>query len=67
MGNPAFVSIDLGTEKCHISSGELGNGKLKLQEVYSFYNHILKVDGGYHWDFPKIYDEILRGLRMVSR
>lgn len=66
MSNPLFVSIDLGTEVCHISSGELGNGILKHQERYSFYNHILKIDGGYHWDFQRIYDEVLQGIRMVS-
>lgn len=66
MNSPSFLSVDLGTDICRISSGELGNGILKLQEIYSFYNHILKVDGGSHWDFQKIYDEVMQGMRMVS-
>ncbi len=57
------AAIDLGASSGRIAVGSLDSGSLVIQEVHRF-KHEAKVfeDGGLHWDWSKIVDEVKTGL-----
>lgn len=57
------AAIDLGASSGRISVGSLDAGSLVIQEVHRF-KHEAKVfaDGGLHWEWSKIVDEVKAGL-----
>jgi rhamnulokinase len=57
------AAIDLGASSGRISVGSLDAGSLVIQEVHRF-KHEAKVlaDGGLHWEWSKIVDEVKTGL-----
>lgn len=57
------AAIDLGASSGRIAVGSLDSGSLVFQEVHRF-KHEAKVfaDGGLHWEWSKIVDEVKTGL-----
>jgi rhamnulokinase len=57
------VAIDLGASSGRIAVGSLDSGSLVIQEVHRF-KHEAKVteDGGLHWEWARIVDEVKTGL-----
>lgn len=57
------AAIDLGASSGRIAIGSLDSGSLVIQEVHRF-KHEAKVfaDGGLHWEWSKIVDEVKTGL-----
>jgi len=57
------AAIDLGASSGRIAVGSLDSGSLVIQEVHRF-KHEAKVfaDGGLHWEWSKIVDEVKTGL-----
>ena len=57
------AAIDLGASSGRIAVGSLDLGSLVIQEVHRF-KHEAKVfaDGGLHWEWSKIVDEVKTGL-----
>ena len=57
------AAIDLGASSGRIAVGSLDSGSLVIQEVHRF-KHEAKVfaDGGLHWEWSKIVDEVKSGL-----
>ncbi len=57
------AAIDLGASSGRIAVGSLDSGSLVIQEVHRF-KHEAKVfaDGGLHWEWAKIVDEVKTGL-----
>ena len=57
------AAIDLGASSGRIAVGSLDSGSLVIQEVHRF-KHEAKVteDGGLHWEWARIVDEVKTGL-----
>ena len=62
------AAIDLGASSGRIAVGSLDSGSLVIQEVHRF-KHEAKVteDGGLHWEWSKIVDEVKTGLLMAQK
>ncbi len=44
-----YLAVDIGASSGRHILGHLGNGKIKLEEIYRFENGIKKVDGHLIW------------------
>jgi rhamnulokinase len=54
-----FVAIDLGAESGRVIVGTLE----ELDIVHRFSNGPVRIRSSLYWDIPRIYAEILRGLK----
>ena len=61
-----YLACDLGAESGRVMLGTLSAGSLKLEEVHRFPNTPIKTDGSIRWDIPRLFDEILVGLRKAA-
>lgn len=60
-----FFAVDLGATSGRTILGSLNGGKLTLEELTRFGNQLIEANGHYYWDILALYQEIIRGLRMV--
>ncbi|MHB8129561.1 MAG: rhamnulokinase [Mobilitalea sp.] len=58
-----YLAVDVGASSGRHILGWIENGRLKTEEVYRFSNNLTKKNGHLCWDFQKLYDEILTGLK----
>ncbi|MBQ0024867.1 MAG: rhamnulokinase [Bacteroidales bacterium] len=61
-----FLAFDLGATSGRAIIGTLEQGTLRLDEIHRFPNHIIKVNGHFHWNIFSLYEEILEGLRKAA-
>lgn len=61
-GKLLHIACDLGAESGRVITGELVDGKVVLQEVHRFPNQPIPVPGGWRWNVPGLFAEILQGL-----
>src|SRR5688572_16729217 len=61
-----YLACDLGAESGRLMSGEVGNGRIDVQEIHRFSNGPLRQDGALHWDIPRLFDELKLGLRKAA-
>ena len=61
-----FFAVDLGATSGRTILGSIADGKLSQRELTRFPNHIIQLGGHFYWDIYALYNEILRGLRVVS-
>src|SRR5699024_4540026 len=47
--------------------GEYYNKSLNLKEVYRFVNTPVEMNGILYWDFPKLYQEIKNGMKILAK
>lgn len=72
MGNSKhYLAIDLGASSGRVMDAQFDGGKINLTEVHRFENRVVHVHDGselgrYHWDFLRLWDEIVAGLRKAS-
>jgi len=66
MSGNYYVACDLGAETGRVMLGTLHNGKLTVSEVHRFPNTPIREKDSLHWDIPRLYQEILAGLREIS-
>lgn len=62
-----FFAVDLGATSGRTIIGILNNGKFELEEITRFDNSLIQTGGHFYWDIFALYDEILKGLKEVSR
>ncbi len=67
MEHTFFFAVDLGATSGRTILGDLSEGKLELKELTRFPNHIIETGGHCHWDIYALYNEIIRGLKVVAQ
>ncbi len=60
-----FFAVDLGATSGRTILGSLSGGKLTLEELTRFGNQLIEANGHYYWDILALYQEVVRGLRLV--
>ena len=63
---PYFFAVDLGATSGRTILGCSVEGKLKLRELTRFPNTIIQTGTHYYWDIYALYNEIIRGLKLVA-
>lgn len=66
-----YLAIDLGASSGRVMDARFDGTRITLEEVRRFENSIVHVHDGseqgrYHWDFLRLWDEIVAGLRRSS-
>jgi len=61
-----FFAIDLGATSGRTILGSIEGGKVQQRELTRFPNPIIQTSGHYFWDLYALYQEILRGLRIIA-
>ena len=61
-----FFAVDLGATSGRTILGSIADGKLVQRELTRFPNHIIQTGSHYYWDIYALYNEIIRGLKLVA-
>lgn len=61
-----FFAVDLGATSGRTILGSIVNGKLEQREITRFANNIIQTGGHFFWDIYALYNEIIKGLKVVS-
>lgn len=66
-----FAAVDIGASSGRVMLGRVGadpaSGKtVSLETVHRFPNGVMELDGGLHWDFDALFDEVLKGLAAAA-
>ena len=67
MEHTYFFAVDLGATSGRTILGCLGEGKMELKELTRFPNHIIETGGHCYWDIYALYNEIIKGLKVVAK
>lgn len=67
MEHTYFFAVDLGATSGRTILGCPGEGKMELKELTRFPNHIIETGGHCYWDIYALYNEIIRGLKVVAK
>lgn len=67
MEHTYFFAVDLGATSGRTILGSLGENKMELRELTRFPNHIIETGGHCYWDIYALYNEIIRGLKVVAQ
>lgn len=60
-----FFAVDLGATSGRTIIGTLDGGKIELEELTRFDNALIETGGHFYWDIYALYNEIIRGLKIV--
>ena len=58
-----FLAIDIGASSGRHILGSLEDGKIKLEEVYRFWNGMDEENGVLYWNVERLFDEIIAGMK----
>lgn len=58
-----FLAIDIGASSGRHILAHLRNGKIRLEEVYRFWNGMDNVDGMLYWDVDRLFRAIITGMK----
>ena len=58
-----YLAIDIGASSGRHILAEIVDGKIRLEEVYRFWNGMDNKDGSLCWDVDRLFREILTGLK----
>lgn len=61
-----YFAVDLGAGSGRTIIADFNSGKLELEEINRFSNHIVEVRGHCYWDILELYRNILEGLKKVA-
>ena len=61
-----YIAFDLGASSGKLFAGEMVDGKLRLEPVYSFENSVVALGDDLFWDFLHIFSEVCKGLRKAE-
>jgi rhamnulokinase len=66
-----YLAIDLGASSGRVMDAAFDGKTIALDEVHRFENRVVHVYDGsdagrYHWDFLRLWDEIVAGLRLSA-
>lgn len=60
-----YFAVDLGATSGRTIIGTLNDGRITLEELTRFDNNLIETGGHVYWDIFALYNEIIRGLRLV--
>ncbi len=63
----AFFAVDFGGGSGRVVAGTVVGSELRLDEVHRFENKPVLQNGRLCWNFPALYDEMLKGLRKAVK
>lgn len=66
MAEHNFFAVDLGATSGRTILGSIVDGKLVQRELTRFPNNIIETGGHFYWDIFALYNEIIRGLKIVG-
>ena len=58
-----YLAVDIGASSGRHILGHMENGKMILEEIYRFENGMVKKDGELCWEFDRLFNEIVNGLK----
>ena len=58
-----YLAIDIGASSGRHILGTKKNGKIVLEEIYRFENKLVSENGHLCWEFDKLFEAILNGLK----
>ena len=61
-----LFAVDLGATSGRTILGSIVDGKLNQRELTRFPNNIIQTGGHFFWDIYALYNEIIRGLKVVA-
>lgn len=66
-----YLAIDLGASSGRVMDARFDGTRMTLEEVHRFENRVVHIHDGseqgrYQWDFLRLWDEIIAGLRKSS-
>ena len=61
-----FFAVDLGATSGRTILGSIVDGKLLQRELTRFPNTIIQTGGHFFWDIYALYNEIIKGLKVVA-
>ena len=62
-----FFAVDLGATSGRTIIGTLDEGKIQLEELTRFDNHLIQTGGHFYWDIYTLYFEIIKGLKLTAQ
>lgn len=63
MENTYVLAVDLGASSGRHILSHIQDGVIECREIYRFENGITKQDGHYVWNYEKLFDEIVEGMK----
>lgn len=67
MKNINCITIDLGATSGRVILAKAGDGKLEMEVIHRFPNHLLQFNNRYYWNIYSLYENILEGLTLAAR
>lgn len=61
------LAIDIGASSGRHILGWMENGKIRMEEIYRFENHLVKQNGHLCWDIDHLFEEVVAGLKECKR
>ena len=58
-----YLAVDMGASSGRHILGHVENGKMILEEVHRFENGMVEKDGELCWEFDRIFNEVIIGLK----
>lgn len=58
-----YLAIDFGASSGRHILGHIEDGKMVLEEVYRFDNNVVERNGHLCWEYDRLFEEVLNGLR----
>ena len=62
----AYLAFDLGAESGRAVLGRLQAGNLTIEELHRFANEPVQYNGELHWDVPRLWLEMQKGLALAA-
>ena len=66
MAHTNFFAVDLGATSGRTILGSIVDGRLEQRELTRFPNAIIETGGHFYWDIFALYNEVIRGLKVVA-
>ncbi|MHC6219230.1 rhamnulokinase [Arthrobacter sp. MMS24-S77] len=66
MSGQLFAAVDIGASSGRVMLGRVGEDSASLETVHRFPNGVVELDGGLHWDFDALFEEVLKGLAAAA-
>ena len=62
-----YFAVDLGATSGRTIVGQIIDGKVELEELTRFNNHLIQTGGHVYWDIYALYTEVIRGLKTAAQ
>ena len=66
MNTPKYAAIDLGAANGRVMLGSFDGKNLRLEEIHRFPNSGVFIGNSLHWDFLRLWNEVLKGLKLAQ-